>query len=143
MSVGTKAAALAILIRTYLTAFGPIAERWVPVVWVCALATMIVGNFAAIQQSNIKRLMAYSSIAHAGYVLVAVTAHSDIGSAAAMFYLAAYAFTNFGAFAVVTYVAQRGEKYTRIDDFAGLAQRQPLMAAMLTVFLLSLIGVPL
>jgi len=72
-----------------------------------------------------------------------VTAHSGIGSAAAMFYLAAYAFTNFGAFAVVTYVAQKGEKYTKIDDFAGLAQRQPMMAAMLTIFLLSLIGVPL
>jgi NADH-quinone oxidoreductase subunit N len=143
LSVGPKAAAFAILLRTYLTAFGTVADRWEPFVWVCALATMIVGNFAAIQQSNIKRMLAYSSIAHAGYVLVAVTAHSDIGSAAAMFYLAAYAFTNFGAFAVVTYVAQKGEKYTRIDDFAGLAQRQPLMAAMLTVFLLSLIGVPL
>ena len=78
---------------------------------------MIVGNFAAIQQSNIKRMLAYSSIAHAGYVLVAVTAHSDIGSAAAMFYLAAYAFTNFGAFAVVTYVARKGEKYVQDRRF--------------------------
>jgi NADH-quinone oxidoreductase subunit N len=143
LSVGPKAAAFAILLRTYLTAFAPISERWVPVVWVCALATMIVGNFAAIQQSNIKRLLAYSSIAHAGYVLVAVTAHSEVGSAAAMFYLAAYAFTNFGAFAVVTHVARKGERFTKIEDFAGLAQRQPAMAAMLTIFLLSLIGVPL
>jgi NADH-quinone oxidoreductase subunit N len=143
LTVGPKAAAFAILIRTFLTAFGPIADRWVPFVWGCALATMIVGNFAAIQQSNIKRLLAYSSIAHAGYVLVAVTAHSEIGSTAAMFYLAAYAFTNFGAFAVVAHVAGKGEKYTRVEDFAGLAQRQPLMAAMLTIFLLSLIGVPL
>jgi len=143
LSVGPKAAAFAILLRTYLTAFAPISDRWVPVVWVCALATMIVGNFAAIQQSNIKRLLAYSSIAHAGYVLVAVTAHSEVGSAAAMFYLAAYAFTNFGAFAVVTHVARKGERFTKIEDFAGLAQRQPAMAAMLTIFLLSLIGVPL
>ena len=142
LSVGPKAAAFAILLRTYLTAFGTIADRWEPFVWVCALATMVVGNFAAIQQSNIKRMLAYSSIAHAGYILVAVTAHSEIGSAAAMFYLAAYAFTNFGAFAVVTYVAQKGEKYTKIDDFAGLAQRQPVMAAMLTIFLFSLIGIP-
>jgi NADH-quinone oxidoreductase subunit N len=143
LSVGPKAAAFAILLRTYLTAFAPIAERWAPILWASALATMIVGNFAAIQQSNIKRLLAYSSIAHAGYVLVAVTAHSEIGSAAAMFYLAAYAFTNFGAFAVVTHVARKGERYTKIEDFAGLAQRQPAMAAMLTIFLLSLIGVPL
>ncbi|MBZ5602048.1 MAG: NADH-quinone oxidoreductase subunit N [Acidobacteriia bacterium] len=143
LSVGPKAAAFAILLRTYLTAFAPISRQWVPVLWICALATMIVGNFAAIQQSNIKRLLAYSSIAHAGYVLVAVTANSEIGSAAAMFYLAAYAFTNFGAFAVVTHVARKGERYTKVEDFAGLAQKQPAMAAMLTIFLLSLIGVPL
>jgi NADH-quinone oxidoreductase subunit N len=104
---------------------------------------MTVGNFAAILQSNIKRLLAYSSIAHAGYILVAVTAHSGAGAAAAMFYLAAYAFTNIGAFAVVTYFSRKGERYTSIDDFAGLAQRQPAMAAMLSIFLLSLIGVPL
>jgi len=143
LSVGPKAAAFAVMIRVFMTAFGPLAERWAPMVWVCALATMIVGNFAAILQSNIKRMLAYSSIAHAGYVLVAVTAHSDIGGAAAMFYLAAYAFTNLGAFAVVTYFSRKGEKYVTIDDFAGLAQRQPAMAAMLTLFLLSLIGVPL
>jgi NADH-quinone oxidoreductase subunit N len=143
LTVGPKAAAFAILLRTFLTAFGPIADRWAPFMWGCALATMIVGNFAAIRQSNIKRLLAYSSIAHAGYVLVAVTAHTDVGSAAAMFYLAAYAFTNFGAFAVVAHVSGKGEKYTKVDDFKGLAQRQPAMAAMLTIFLLSLIGVPL
>jgi len=143
LSVGPKAAAFAALLRTYLIAFGPVAKDWAPFLWACALATMIIGNFAAIQQSNIKRLLAYSSIAHAGYILVAVTADSEIGSAAAMFYLAAYAFTNFGAFAVVTYVARKREQYTSIDDFAGLAERQPAMAAMLTIFLLSLIGVPL
>lgn len=143
LSVGPKAAAFAILLRVYFTAFGSISARWEPIVWICALATMVVGNFAAIQQSNIKRMLAYSSIAHAGYVLVAVAAASDIGAAAAMFYLAAYAFTNLGAFAVITYVAGKGEKFTRIDDFAGLAQRQPMMAAMLTIFMLSLIGVPL
>jgi NADH-quinone oxidoreductase subunit N len=143
LSVGPKAAAFAVLLRIFLTAFGPIAERWTPLIWACALATMIVGNFAAIRQTNIKRLLAYSSIAHAGYVLVAVTAHSDTGAAAAMFYLAAYALTNIGAFAVVTYFARKGEKYVDIEDFSGLAQRQPMMAAMMTIFLLSLIGVPL
>lgn len=143
LTVGPKAAAFAVLLRVFLTAFGPISDRWSPVVWACALATMIVGNFAAIRQTNIKRMLAYSSVAHAGYVLVAVTAHSDTGAAAAMFYLAAYALTNIGAFAVVTYFARKGEKYVSIDDFAGLAQRQPVMAAMMTIFLLSLIGVPL
>jgi NADH-quinone oxidoreductase subunit N len=143
LSVGPKAAAFAVLIRVFVHAFGPIADRWTPLVWGCALATMCVGNFAAIKQTNIKRLLAYSSIAHAGYVLVAVTANSDTGAAAAMFYLAAYAVTNIGAFAVVTYFARKDEKYVVIEDFAGLAQRQPMMAAMMTIFLLSLIGVPL
>jgi NADH-quinone oxidoreductase subunit N len=143
LTVGPKAAAFAVLLRIFLGSLEPIASRWAPAVWVCALATMVVGNFAAILQSNIKRLLAYSSIAHAGYVLVAVAANSGTGSAAAMFYLAAYAFTNIGAFAVVTYFSRKGERYVGIDDFAGLAQRQPGMAAMLTIFLLSLIGVPL
>ena len=143
LTVGPKAAAFAVLIRIFLGSLEPIAARWAPAIWVCALATMLVGNFAAIMQSNIKRLLAYSSIAHAGYVLVAVAANSGTGSAAAMFYLAAYAFTNIGAFAVVTYFSRKGERYVAIDDFAGLAQHQPGMAAMLTIFLLSLIGVPL
>jgi NADH-quinone oxidoreductase subunit N len=143
LSVGPKAAAFAILLRVFLTAFGPISSQWEPFVWCCALATMVAGNFAALQQSNIKRLLAYSSIAHAGYVLVAVTAHSDVGAAAAMFYLAGYAFTNIGAFSVVAYFSRKGEKFVKIEDLAGLSQSQPAMAAMLTLFLLSLIGVPL
>ncbi|MEQ1885311.1 MAG: NADH-quinone oxidoreductase subunit N [Bryobacteraceae bacterium] len=143
LSVGPKAAAFAILARVFMTAFGPISARWEPVFWACALATMIIGNFAAIQQTNIKRMLAYSSIAHAGYVLVAITANSGIGSAAVMFYMAAYAVTNIGAFAVVAHVARKGEKYVEIEDFAGLGQRMPGLAAMLTIFLLSLIGVPL
>jgi NADH-quinone oxidoreductase subunit N len=143
LSVGPKAAAFAILLRVFLTAFGSISERWTPFLWVCALATMIVGNFAALRQSNVKRMLAYSSIANAGYMLVAVTAHSDAGAAAVMFYLAGYAFTTIGAFAVITYFARKGEKYVAIEDFAGLAQRKPVMAAMMTIFLLSYIGVPL
>lgn len=111
--------------------------------WASALATMIIGNFAALLQSNIKRLLAYSSIAHAGYVMVAVTAHSSVGTAAAMFYLAAYVFMNVGAFAVVSYFARQGERYVMVEDLAGLAWRQPATAALLSLFLLSLIGVPL
>ena len=143
LTVGPKAAAFAVLMRVFLGSLETASAHWMPAIWVCALATMVVGNFAAIMQSNIKRLLAYSSIAHAGYVLVAVAANSGTGSAAVMFYLAAYAFTNIGAFAVVTYFGRAGEKYVATDDFAGLAQRQPAMAAMFTIFLLSLIGVPL
>jgi NADH-quinone oxidoreductase subunit N len=132
-----------VFIRVFITAFGPIANRWEPFVWGSAILTMVIGNFAALTQSNIKRLLAYSSIAHAGYVLVAIAAHSEIGTAAAMFYLAAYALMQVGAFAVVTYFVRQGERYTSVDDLAGLGYKQPMVAAMLTIFLLSLIGVPL
>ncbi len=90
MSAGPKAAAFAVFLRVFMTAFGPITSRWEPFVWSSALLTMIIGNFAALMQTNIKRVLAYSSIAHAGYVMVAIAAHSQIGTAAAMFYLAAY-----------------------------------------------------
>jgi NADH-quinone oxidoreductase subunit N len=143
LTVGPKAAAFAVMLRVFVGGFGSISGQWMPFVWASALATMLVGNFGAILQSNIKRLLAYSSIAHAGYVLVAVTANSEVGSAAVMFYMAAYAVTNIGAFAVVTYFSRKSEQYVKIEDFAGLAQRKPAMAAMLTIFLLSLIGVPL
>jgi NADH-quinone oxidoreductase subunit N len=143
LSAGPKAAAFAVFLRIFMTAFEPIAGGWMPLVWICALISMTVGNFAALLQTNIKRMLAYSSIAHAGYVLVALTAQSEIGTAAAMFYLTGYAFMNVGAFAVVSHLSGRGEKYQSIDDFKGLAQKQPLTAAMLTIFLLSLIGVPL
>ena len=103
----------------------------------------MIGYFAALLQDNIKRLLAYSSIAHAGYVMVAVTAHSEIGTAAAMFYLAAYAFMNVGAFAVVIHFAREKERYLNVSDLAGLGHRQPATAALFTIFLLSLIGIPL
>jgi NADH-quinone oxidoreductase subunit N len=143
MSAGPKAAAFAILLRIFMTAFPSIGSGWEPLVWISALLSMTIGNFGALTQSNVKRLLAYSSIAHAGYVLVAVTSQSDTGTAAAMFYLAAYAMMNVGAFAVVTHLAGKGEKHVSVDDFAGLATRQPVTAGLLTVFLLSLIGVPL
>lgn len=143
LSAGPKAAAFAVFLRIFMTAFEPIGRDWEPLIWLSALLSMTIGNFAALRQSNIKRMLAYSSIAHAGYVLVAMTARSEVGTAAAMFYLAAYAFMNVGAFAAVSHLSGRGERYQSIDDFAGLAQKQPLMAAMLTIFLLSLIGVPL
>jgi NADH-quinone oxidoreductase subunit N len=143
LSAGPKAAAFAVLLRIFMTSFAPIGRGWEPLVWLSALASMTIGNFAALKQTNVKRMLAYSSIAHAGYVLVALTSRSEVGTAAAMFYLAAYAFMNIGAFAVVSHLSGRGERYQSIDDLSGLAQTQPMTAAMLAIFLLSLIGVPL
>jgi NADH-quinone oxidoreductase subunit N len=143
MSAGPKAAAFAILLRIFMTAFAPIGSDWERLVWISALLSMTIGNFAALAQSNVKRLLAYSSIAHAGYVLVALAARSEIGTAAAMFYLAAYALMNVGALAVVAHLSGKGERFLSVDDFAGLGIRQPLTAALLTIFLLSFIGVPL
>jgi NADH-quinone oxidoreductase subunit N len=143
LSAGPKAAAFAVFLRIFMTSFEPIGSGWEPLVWISALLSMTIGNFAALLQTNIKRMLAYSSIAHAGYVLVALTARSEVGTAAAMFYLAAYAFMNVGAFAVVSHLSGKGERYTDIEDFSGLGQQQPLTAAMFSIFLLSLIGVPL
>ena len=143
LSAGPKAAAFAVFFRVFMTAFGPINTRWVPLVWACALLTMVIGNFAALAQSNVKRLLAYSSIAHAGYILVALTANSAVGMAAMMFYLASYGLMNVGLFAVINRVANRREKFVHISDFAGLGRREPATAALLTVFVLSLMGVPL
>ncbi|MGE5568834.1 MAG: NADH-quinone oxidoreductase subunit N [Rhodospirillales bacterium] len=142
LAAGPKAAAFAVLLRVFMTAFAPLTGRWLAIVWSLSLLTMIAGNFAALLQTNIKRLLAYSSIAHAGYVLVAVTAHSEEGVEAAMFYLAVYVFMNIGAFAVVAYFARKGERYVEIEDLAGLGERQPVIAALFAVILLSLIGVP-
>ncbi|MGA2184541.1 MAG: NADH-quinone oxidoreductase subunit N [Bryobacteraceae bacterium] len=143
MSAGPKAAAFAVFVRVFMTAFHPIVARWDPFVWGSALLSMIVGNFAALTQQNIKRMLAYSSIAHAGYILVAIAANSQIGIAAVMFYLAAYAFMQVGAFAVISYFSRQGERYVNVDDLAGLGWRQPVIAALFTVLLLSFIGVPL
>jgi NADH-quinone oxidoreductase subunit N len=142
-SAGPKAAAFAMFLRIVMTGFEPLNKVWEPLLWTSALATMIIGNFAALRQANVKRLLAYSSIAHAGYVMVALTTHTGTGAAAAMFYLAVYCIMNIGAFAIITHVAGRGERYVEISDLAGLGQRQPLMAALLAIFLLSLTGIPL
>ncbi len=143
LAAGPKAAAFAVLIRIYMTAFSTADSSWTMILSVSALLTMLVGNFAALLQTNVKRMLGYSSIAHAGYIMVAVTAQSATGTAAAMFYLAAYVFMNAGAFAVVAHFARTGEQFVEIDDFAGLGWRQPGTAALFSIFLLSLIGVPL
>ena len=139
MSTGPKAAAFAVLLRVL---FATDARGWFWIVWLSAVLSMTIGNIGALVQQNVKRLLAYSSIAHAGYVLVAFAAAKQAGISAAIFYLASYAAMNVGAFAVVSHFAQGGEKYVTLDDYAGLGRRSPLLAAILTIFLLSLIGIP-
>jgi NADH-quinone oxidoreductase subunit N len=143
MSAGPKAAAFAVFFRLFMTSFLPIHERWAWLMWGCALATMLVGNLGALLQTNVKRLLGYSSIAHAGYVMVALAAASSIGVSAAMFYLVSYALMNIGAFAVIGYVASRHERFVKIEDLAGLGRREPATAALLSIFVFSLIGIPL
>jgi NADH-quinone oxidoreductase subunit N len=143
LSTGPKAAAFAIFFRIFMTAFEPLGHDWYPLVWASALLSMTIGNFAALTQSNVKRLLGYSSIAHAGYVLVALTARTNTGTSAAMFYLAAYALMNIGAFGVVAHLSGKGERFLNVDDFSGLGVTQPGTAALFSIFLLSLIGVPL
>jgi len=111
--------------------------------WVSAALSMTLGNIGALVQNNVKRLLAYSSIAHAGYLLVAFAADPQMGTSAAMFYTAAYAAMNVGAFAVVSHFANAGEKYVTLEDYAGLGRRSPYLAATLTFFLMSLMGIPI
>jgi NADH-quinone oxidoreductase subunit N len=144
MSTAPKAAAFAVLLRVVFTINAP-GRFWL--IWLAAALSMTLGNVGALVQTNIKRLLAYSSIAHAGYLLVAfamtTSANSPNGISAAMFYTAAYAAMNVGAFAVVSHFANAGERYITLVDYEGLGRTSPLLAATLTIFLLSLIGIPM
>src|SRR5262245_59903802 len=142
MSVGPKAAGFAVLLRVFLTAFPSIQERWSSAIWLIAALTMVIGNVIALVQPNIKRMLAYSSIAHAGYVAVAFAAASERGVSAAMFYLLAYSVMNLGAFAIVTVLSRSEEKMVNLSDYAGLGAKRPGLAAALSLFLLSLAGMP-
>ncbi len=142
MSTGPKAAAFAVLLRILFGAMPSTSDAWFWLIWLSAVLSMTLGNIGALLQNNVKRMLAYSSIAHAGYILVAFAARNDIGVAAAIFYAAAYAAMNVGAFIVVSHFARSGERYVSIDDYAGLGYRSPMLAAVLSVFLLSLIGIP-
>ena len=139
MSTGPKAAAFAVLLRVL---FATEKTEWFWLVWISAALSMTLGNFGALMQNNVKRMLAYSSIAHAGYLLVAFAAANDTGRSAAIFYTAAYAAMNVGAFAVVSHFAAGGERYVSLDDYSGLGRRSPLLAFTLTIFMLSLIGIP-
>jgi NADH-quinone oxidoreductase subunit N len=144
MSTAPKAAAFAVLLRVLFAIDAP-GRFWL--IWVAAALSMSLGNIGALVQSNVKRLLAYSSIAHAGYLLVAFAMttpeNSVTGISAAMFYAASYAAMNVGAFAVVSHFASAGERYVTLEDYEGLGRSSPLLAATLTVFLLSLIGIPI
>jgi NADH-quinone oxidoreductase subunit N len=143
MSAGPKAAGFAVLLRLFTTAIPVAVGKWSLIIWVIAVLTMTLGNVAAIVQTNIKRMLAYSSIAHAGYMLVALEAASEDGFAAILFYTLAYALMNLGAFAIVALWARDGESKLNINDYSGLGFKQPLMAFSLSLFLLSLAGIPL
>jgi NADH-quinone oxidoreductase subunit N len=140
MSTGPKAAAFAVLLRVLFEARAP-GYFWL--LWVSAALSMTIGNVCALVQDNVKRLLAYSSIAHAGYLLVAFAAQPELGTSAAMFYTAAYAAMNVGAFAIVSHLAAADERYVTIEDYAGLGRKSPMLAATFTFFLMSLIGIPI
>jgi NADH-quinone oxidoreductase subunit N len=142
MSVTVKVAAFAGLMRIVVDAFGGGDMALRDVLWWLAAATMIVGNVMAVIQENVKRLLAYSSVAHAGYLLMGLVAGRQAGWAAMLFYLLAYLFTSLGAFGVIIALTNRGQDADRIEDFTGLARTRPALAALMTLFLVSLAGIP-
>jgi NADH-quinone oxidoreductase subunit N len=142
IATGSKAAAFAALIRVLVVALRGVQPDWSALLWGVAALTMTIGNVVALAQSNLKRMLAYSSIAHAGYMLMGLVAGGAPGAGAVLFYLLAYTFTTVGAFGVIALCARAGEDAVEVGDYAGLARRHPVLAATLTLFLLSLIGIP-
>ena len=147
MAVGAKAAGFAALLRIFLAALPVLAGNFVPVFWILSALTMFAGNLIAIVQDNIKRMLAYSSIAHAGYIMMAVVAFgqeliSRDAVASSLFYLLAYAITNFGAWSVVIALERAEGKGLQLEDYYGLGKKYPVLAAAMLVFMLSFIGVP-
>jgi NADH-quinone oxidoreductase subunit N len=142
MSTAVKAAAFAAFARVFLLAFEPLRGEWAPVLWVLAVCTMVLGSVVGVAQTSLKRMLAYSSIAHGGYLLVALVSGGDVGKASILFYLVVYAVTNLGAFAVIALLSTRETPMEHLDDYKGLWFSSPVMAGVLTVFLLSLGGFP-
>ena len=142
MSVTVKLAAFAAFLRVLALSFEPQGDLFANVLWVLAAATVVVGNVMAVIQENIKRLLAYSSIAHAGYLLIGFVPGTAAGYSAVVFYLIAYLFMNLGAFGVVVALANRGQDCERMSSLAGLAQRRPGLAALMTLFMVALAGIP-
>jgi NADH-quinone oxidoreductase subunit N len=145
LSVGPKVGAFALILRLFVEALGPLAEYWLPVVIVLAALTMTVGNLVALTQDNVKRMLAYSSIAHTGYMLVGLAAYAGgqiDGLEGLLYYGAAYTFMNLGAFAVIAALQKRTGVTSALDTFAGLGRKEPLLGAPMLLFLLSLTGIP-
>jgi NADH-quinone oxidoreductase subunit N len=142
LSSAPKAAAFALFLRILMTVEHA-SNLWFWAIWISAAITMFVGNLTAAVQSNVKRMLAYSSVAHAGYILVAFAARNVIGTAAVLFYLAAYALMKVGAFVTLSWLGGTGEEFLEMDDFAGLSKSRPVAAACFSFFLLSLLGLPI
>jgi NADH-quinone oxidoreductase subunit N len=142
IATGSKAAAFAALLRLLLEALRPLQGEWTWLFWVLAVLSMTLGNIVAIAQQNLKRMLAYSSIAHVGYMLVGIVAGGGLGGGSVLFYLLVYTFTTAGAFGVILLLERGGEEAVGVGDTAGLATRHPLAALALALFLLSLVGIP-
>jgi len=142
MSVGVKAAAFSAFLRVFLSSFLPLRPDWTMILWILAVLTMTLGNVVAIAQENIKRMLAYSSIAHAGYILVAMTAGGDLATTSIIYYLMAYTLMNLGAFAVVIVYGKKGEENILISDYAGAGFKYPFLSVAMAIFMLSLAGIP-
>lgn len=142
MSTGVKAAAMAAFVRVFLKGLDPMIADWAPVLWWMAAATMVIGTVVGVAQTSLKRMLAYSSIAHGGYLLAGLVAGNDVGKGAILFYLAAYALTNLGAFGVIAILGSRERANDDLRDYAGLWHSHPALAGLMTFFLLSLGGFP-
>ncbi len=142
IATGSKAAVFAVLVRLLLSGVRAVQADWTAVLWVLAALTMTLGNVVAIAQSNLKRMLAYSSIAHVGYMLVGLAAGGAAGAGAVLFYLLAYTFTTAGTFGVITVCVRAGEEAVDVRDYAGLGRRHPVLAFALALLLLSLVGIP-
>jgi NADH-quinone oxidoreductase subunit N len=142
MAAAVKTAAFATFIRVFIEAFSGVHPRWHPVMWWLAAITMIIGNLIAISQGNVKRMLAYSSVAHAGYLLVAIVTGTSAGAAALVFYLLSYTLATVGAFAVVLALSNGPEKVTDIGEYSGLFSVRPGLAMAMAVFMLALLGFP-
>jgi len=142
MAVGPKAAAFAAFFRVFTEAMPELASSWDMILSIIAVITMFVGNLGAIVQTNIKRLLAYSSISHAGYLLIAIIARNSLGGSALVFYMLVYAFMIFGAFGIVILIGREGKENLELEDYSGLGFQSPLLALSMSIFLLSLGGLP-